>query len=265
MTSDAADKTSSHWRTRRAIDAHFQGEATPASEHRMRDHLGWCAPCRAHYDGRLRLAALLPDGAPTARERLARGLGLAAPARASGLWWKGLAPVAVGLCVLVAVRHGAPPVEDPQARGGGARGSHLLVYEVGQHHDVHSAIGQIDRGSGLAFAYVNGAHRQRLLVFGVDEARHVYWYHPAWTDARQNPSGVAIAGDDTLHEIPQAVTQPLAGRRLQIFGAFGDEGLSVREIEAAVARAPAEADGRLRVTLPGWDVTRLDLALTGAP
>jgi hypothetical protein len=260
--------SSSHWSAHRSIDAHFRGATSPARERRMRAHLAGCAGCRERYERHLHLAALVPDAAAPARERLRRGLGLDAPAaasRASFAWWRGAAPALAALCLVVAFGLRRPSPSEPQARGGAGPASHLLAYELAPGHAARQALGAIDRGSGLAFAYVNGARRARLLVFGVDESRRVYWYHPAWVDARENPVAVPIEGDDRLHEIPQAVTQALASKRLEIFGAFGDDTLSVRDVEAAVARAPLDEQGRPRVTLPGWDVTRLDLSLTGAP
>ena len=73
-----------------------------------------------------------------------------------------------------------------------------------------------------------------------------------------------VADDAAVHEIPQAVTHPLRGRRLRLFGVFGDQPLTVREVEAAVKRAASDANGRLDVALPGWDVSSVQLALTEA-
>jgi hypothetical protein len=111
---------------------------------------------------------------------------------------------------------------------------------------------------------MNAAHRQRLMIFGVDEDRRVFWYQPAWTDPRDNPAAVPVADDAAVHEIPQAVTHPLRGRRLQLFGAFGDQPLTVRDVEAAIKRASLDVNGRFDVTLPGWDVKSFPLALTEA-
>lgn len=174
-------------------------------------------------------------------------------------------PAAACLCVVAGLGLGRQRAALPQARSAAGPASQLLVYEVDRRHASRQATGRIDRGSALAFAYANAAHRRRLLVFGVDEDRRVYWYHPAWSDARENPVAVPIEDDGALHEIPQAVTHALAGRRLEIFAAFGDDALSVRDVEAALARAPADAAGRPVVTLPGWDVTRYELALAGEP
>lgn len=265
----------------RLVNAHFRAVTTLASERRMRVHLLACADCRHHYERHLHLAAVDPGAALPARARLAHGLGLQLPSTRSrtgvGRLRSATAVAAIGLCAIVGLGlFLRQRTSDPQARGGAVtKTSQLLVYEITKsgavgkggirNGGVRQVTSDIDRGSGLAFAYVNVAHKRRLLVFAVDDKRHVYWYHPAWTDARDNPVGIAIVPDDAVHEIPQAVTHRLAGRRLQLFGAFADETLSVRDVEAAVARAPSDEQGLLQVALPGSEITRLAIALSGAP
>jgi hypothetical protein len=102
------------------------------------------------------------------------------------------------------------------------------------------------------------------MIFGVDDDRRVFWYQPAWTDPRDNPAAVGVVDDDAVHEIPQAVTHPLRGHQLQLFSAFGDQSLTVREVESAVKRAESDTEGRFQVALPGWEVTSIQLALTEA-
>ena len=236
----------------------------------MRVHLGGCAPCRDRYERRQHLAAVDPDGRLPARERLARGLGVASARpgprpRLVGAW--GAIPAAaVLLCLGIGLgRHPSHPSPAPQARGGDpGLHSQLLVYEIDRGGPVRPAIRQIRRDSGLAFAYVNAAHRQRLMIFGVDESRRVFWYQPAWTDPRDNPAAVPVADDAAVHEIPQAVTHPLRGHQLRLFGIFGDQALTVREVEAAVRRVASDPNGRFDVALPGWDVNSVQLGLTEA-
>ncbi len=180
--------------------------------------------------------------------------------------WGAIPAAALALCLGIGFGlHLSRPALPPQARGGdpGVH-SQLLVYEIGRGGPVRPAIRQIRRDSGLAFAYVNAAHRRRLMIFGVDEDRRVFWYQPAWTDPRDNPAAVPVADDAAVHEIPQAVTHPLRGHQLRLFGAFGDQPLTVREVEAAVKRTASDASGRFDVALPGWDVNSLQLALTEA-
>lgn len=266
MTDEASLPTArQHRRARRLVDAHFRGAISPVNERWMRGHLTGCGPCRERYERRQHLAAVDPQGRLNARERLARGLGLP-PAKGNvrprlfGAW---VAVPATALLLLLGFgmeRQVWPP---PQARGvdSGIR-SQLLVYEIGRGGPVRPALRQIHRDSGLAFAYVNAAHRRRLMIFGVDENRRVFWYQPAWTDQRDNPAAVPVADDEAVHEIPQAVTHALRGRQLQLFAAFGDQPLTVRDVEAAVKRAAGGDHGRLDIALPGWELTSFPLALT---
>jgi hypothetical protein len=89
----------------------------------------------------------------------------------------------------------------------------------------------------LAFAYRNPAGVRRLLIFAVDEHGHVYWYHPEWSDAAENPTAVLISAEPGLHELPAAVLQKFDGERIMIHALFTDRELNVRQVEAAVAAA----------------------------
>ena len=259
-----------HSRASRLVDVHFRGDISSTNERWMRAHLNGCASCRDRYERRQHLTAVDPEGRLSARERLGRGLGLApmpATVRTRRLGaWGAIPAAALLLCLGIGLgRQLSHPALPPQARGGDpSLHSQLLVYEIGRGRPVRQALRQIRRDSGLAFAYLNAAHKQRLMIFGVDDHRHIFWYQPAWTDPRDDPAAVPLAEDAAVHEIPQAVTHPLRGGHLQLFGAFGDQPLTVREVEAAVRRAAPDANGRFDVALPGWDVNSFQLALTEA-
>jgi hypothetical protein len=251
------------WYQRR-IDAHFGGRPSPAGERELRAHLPACASCRDYYDRHLELAALDPQRALPTRERLARGLGLAVAARTPPrpLVLSLAAATALGALVLATGLNARPAL---QARGGDAPGSQLLVYELapGEAPRPLTAEAQVRGESGLAFAYANIGRKRHLLVFAVDDERRVYWYHPTWSDAQQDPVAIDLAPDAEIHEIPAAITHPLAGRELEIFGVFTDDALSVRQVEALIARAPLDGHGRLVLPLERAEVTRLELRLAG--
>src|SRR5207245_502455 len=100
----------------------------------------------------------------------------------------------------------------------------------------------------LAFAYSNPSSLSHLLVFGVDEHDHVYWYYPAWTNTAENPRAVGIAGGPEVRELPEGISHPLDGRSLTIFAIFTNDDPSVRTIEELVAKRGA-SDAAL--PLPG--------------
>jgi hypothetical protein len=250
---------------RRLIEAHFRGRISTGGEREMRMHLVGCGDCRAYYDRHLRLAHVDPQAALPAAERLARGLGLSPPGPGGRgrRGWLALAAAATCAVGFLAVGRGGAPA-DPQPRGGVAPGSQLLVYEVAKETAAHPVGAELRADGGLAFAYANIGHKQRLMVFAVDEGRRVYWYHPGWQSPAEDPTAVAIERDDAFHELPQAIAHRFGGRRLQLFGVFLDRAMSVREMEALVARAPSDGQGRIQLGVAGADVTRLELTLVPA-
>jgi hypothetical protein len=118
----------------------------------------------------------------------------------------------------------------------------------------------VNASDELAFAYRNPAGKRRLLVFAVDEHGHVYWYHPGWSDAAENPTAVPISAGPGLHELPAAVLHKFDGERIMIHALFTDRELNVRQVESAVAAAAVRdrAPGALEpLVLPGTtDVVR---------
>ncbi len=266
MPTPTASSARPHRRQRRLIDRHFSGTGEPTGEREMRQHLVDCPPCRDHYERHLHLATVDPQAALPAGERLARGLGLSAAPRPVTRRWAVLALSASAACAVavltVGLRH------DPaglQPRGGPSTSrSQLLAYEVTTAAGIRPAVSAIQADSALAFAYANMGHRERLMIFAVDETRHVYWYHPAWEKPGDDPVAVEIRRDDGLHELTQAVRHRFSGHRLRLFGVFADRVMSVREVERLVAGAPDDSRGQILIDIPGAEVATLDLELVGA-
>ncbi len=251
----ARQQQAGHDRARRAIEAHFRGRARPAAEQDLRAHLPQCWDCRTHYERYLAFSALDPR-APSAEQRMARGLGLRPrapePARR---WWSVAALALAGAAVIAlapVVRR--PPAPDAEfvARGGGLGqpAEALLLYRIARGGDrAVPADETLARDDELAFAYRNPVGKPFLMVFGVDEDRRVYWYHPAWVRADENPVSVAISAAPGLHELPAAVAHDLHGQRLSIHALFSKRAFSVREIETALARDP-QRDPQSPLSLP---------------
>ncbi|MEP6652628.1 MAG: hypothetical protein ABJA82_04690 [Myxococcales bacterium] len=144
-------------------------------------------------------------------------------------------------------------------------GSQLLVYEVPRAAAPRPAITEMQADSALAFAYTNIGHKARLMVFAVDENRRVYWYHPAWRSAEDEPVAIEIERDDAVHEIPQAISHAFSGRCLQVFGVFTDQALSVREMETSIARAPSDGRCGIKLAVDGADTRLFLLTLRSGP
>ncbi|MBI5543911.1 MAG: hypothetical protein HY901_08500, partial [Deltaproteobacteria bacterium] len=169
---------------RKDIDRHFAGSIEPSAERALREHLPGCPECHRYYERHLLLARLDPQ-ALDAKARLGAGLGV--PVRRSSSRWfflpaSGLALAAAAAAVLVvASPRSTTESGDFVARGGGEEHSavRLSVFKLERGAAV-PVQGHIRASDELAFAYENRAGKQRLMVFGVDEHRRVYWFFPAW-------------------------------------------------------------------------------------
>lgn len=242
------------------IDRHFAASIDPASERTMRQHMPSCEACRTYYERHLALANVDPD-APSAEERLAVGLGLRPPRVERTAAPRTLAPraraalgavaagVALAAAVLLFVR--ARHVDDDgfTARGhvtassgsasAGAAMPRAHVYRVPRGETAVPVVGAIGRSDELAFAYENATPGERLLVYAVDEHRHVYWYYPAWTNASDDPAAVPIEADGRRHELPDAVSHHYDGDHLEVHAVFVDSVTTVKQIEAMLERKEA--------------------------
>jgi hypothetical protein len=256
----------SHRHVRAAIAAHFAGAAAPAAERQMRTHLPECTTCHAYYEQYLLLSTLDPAGL-SSEVRLARGLGLRPPRAPGGVgfWWLGLCGAAVAALALVYLpfagggrgrfHRGQSDVSgagEMTTRGSAASVAAARTPEVQIYRFAHDAPAGVAERAGeviqaadeLAFAYRNPGGMERLLVFAVDEHGHVYWYHPGWSDAADNPTAVSISTEPGLHELPAAVLHKFDGERIMIHALFTDRELSVRQIEGALAAMAREPGPR---------------------
>jgi hypothetical protein len=239
------------------VDAHFAGRATPARERRMRSHLPGCASCRRYYEKHMVLASLDRRG-PSAQERIAAGLGLAPRKRApqARAWTLAAAVTTVAILFLLGRPWMDRSVFTSRGAASGAR-PELFVYRL-QPLERLAPGAVVRRGDDLAFAYANPLALRRLLVFGVDEHKHVYWYFPAWSNAAEDPRAVAIAsGAPAMRELPEAIRHDLDGDRLTLYAEFLDDDLDVRSVEERVAAGEAGAPLRL----PGATEQRIELGV----
>jgi len=221
------------------VDAHFSGAISTDGEKEMRSHLDGCAGCRERYDRQLIFASLDPN-ALSAKERLGRGLGVREP-RARFWTWALAGSAAVALAMIAAM---LVPGEDTQNKLFFARGSRadgpsvrLDIFTVGADKKPAAAKGELRPTDELAFAYLNRAGKKHLLVFAVSDDRQVYWYHPAWRDPQKNPTAITIRSGAKLHELPEAISHPLKGKSLTVFGVFVDRPLSVRDVEQSIQKS----------------------------
>ena len=247
------------------VDAHFRGGISVAGERTLRLHLAECAACRAYYDRHLVLAEIDP-ASKSARDRIGHALGLTEgrrEPRVSPFAWAGVA-LAAALMAIIPLRRMHAGDAEFTARGAatslGAE-PHVFVYRMHPHQRLEASVDTTIRSTDdLAFAYSNPpgqAAQTHLLVYGVDEHRHVYWYYPEWTDAAADPRAIAVSPGAEMRELPHAIRHNLDGQRLTIVAVFTNDEPSVRAIEARVAK---QGEGE-PLGLPGASEERLVLTV----
>lgn len=218
------------------VDRHFAGTISTRDERSLRPHLLECDSCRAYY-GRSHLLSQLDPTALRPEERLGRGLGLSRPGHVLPYV---VSALALAACLLLWARpHSA--TDGFAARGGAAAppASRVLVFQASERQTPARAGSSIGAHDELAFAYENGAAKARLMIFGVDEHAHVYWFYPAWTRVEDNPVAVPIATDGARHELPEAITQDLDGKQLLVHALFVDGATSVADVEGLLRTHPS--------------------------
>ena len=225
---------------RRLIDRHFAMRIRPAEELALRAHLPDCARCRTYYERHMSYAELVP-ARPRMAERLGVGLGVAvaapvpAPERhpSRQAWFVSWAAAAACLALLVTGQVGRRSDRDFGARGlaSNETGAALEIYRVTGDRTTKPTDGWMAAGDELAFAYRNPTGFARLMIFGVDDRGDIYWFHPAWTDARLDPVAVPVNAGVGPFELPEAIQHPIRGSRLRIVALFTNAAPSVRSLE----------------------------------
>jgi hypothetical protein len=228
------------------VDLHFSRRLSTDGEKAMREHMPGCASCRERYERYLLLERLDP-GSGGAKTRIASGLGfgperpkllqLAAPAFAA-------VAVAAALVLFVGRRSGNDDA-DFVARGGDAEvdeSTSVYVYTARDRDGgAARAAATLRPNDDLAFEYENRTGKSWLMIFGVDEHRHVYWYYPAWMDPADDPSSIAIHRTTRREPLPDAVRQVMDGAELDVRAVFSDAPLSVKTVEREIGAAPPGA------------------------
>ena len=248
-----------HALARRRIDDYFEGGLRPRSEARMRRHLGRCADCRARYERHLVAEAAVPDGERRAEDRGWQGILAAAQAPAARPR-RALVPALMlaGAAALVVIVPLARRPSEPVERGGGAGaalgGPAVHLYRSLPGGKSAPVTDRIGAGDGWLIAYSNpGTDARWLMVFAVDEACGVHWFHPAYERAGENPAAVPIRTGENGVELGEEIRHALRPGRLGVFGLFLREPLKVLAVEDVVrarcaAGAPAPPCAPLAVT-----------------
>lgn len=159
-----------------------------------------------------------------------------------------LAPAAAAAMVVISVLalpESEMPLYDPNTEGFAARSGSasldrwvsLQVFET--HRDgtgFERVQGAIAADAGLLFAFENrkASGLGHLMIFGVDAAGDVFWYHPAFTSPSENPTSLAIEFTQKPRELMEAVEHDLKPGWLRVFGLFTTAPMDVANVEALV-------------------------------
>lgn len=225
------------------VDAHFEGRISAKDETRLRAHLPTCAFCTEYYERRALFASLDPEALPL-EERLGRPLGISsehAVATPSGSTRPRLVVVALGLVaaaaiVLLVFAGRKKPDDGFASRGELANGPpYVRVYTSsgGAPSPLEDA-GPLRRDTELGFAYESVQGKGQLMIFGLDEHGHVFWYHPAWTEPKDEPASVRVDTGPGLHPLREAIAHDLDGRTLEIHALFSNASRTVKAVEGAL-------------------------------
>jgi hypothetical protein len=126
-------------------------------------------------------------------------------------------------------------------------GPALEIYRVTGDGATKPADGWMAAGDELAFAYRNPTGFTRLMIFGVDDRGDIYWFHPAWTDANQDPVAVPINAGVGPFELPEAIQHQVRGGRLRIVALFTNTAASVRSLEETWRSARRDPPGSAHI------------------
>jgi hypothetical protein len=236
----------------RDVDRHFDGGLSASAEHDLRQHLPTCTACTERYRRHL-LLSRLDQRAPSAKERLARGLGWSSPRPAALGWAGGL--VAAGLALFLLVPQLLPEGFRARGFGSSAETVKLMAWRTPPGGEPEPVRKHVSASDELAFAYVNQSDKAWLMIFAVDEHRHVYWYYPAWTRAEDDPGAVAAVRSGAVQELPEAISHPYDGAALTLYAAFMDTPHHVKEMEQRIQTATDPA----ALTVPGTQLVSLHL------
>jgi hypothetical protein len=184
-----------------------------------------------HYENLMLRSRIDPKGMD-ARSRIAVGLGILPRRKSPMPPILALSAALAAAVMLVVFLPDAPRQEEGfAARGHDGNQVNLLIYRFQKGKSPALVVDEISRSDELAFAYENRTGKKRLLVFGIDEEKNIYWYYPAWVKESDNPVAVPIQSGDAIHELPEAVTHQIQGSSLRIYAIFTNELISVRQVE----------------------------------
>lgn len=172
-----------------------------------------------------------------------------APAARLPIAWLGAATLFAAAAALALV-YNHRSIPEPQAGVVAARGvTPTRVSATVQAFVGRAELGQaaallegaeLGPGDGILVRYSNpGENRAFLMVFALDAAREVHWLHPAYLDAKSDPSSLELrpgVAEQTLDEVAEPES-PAPGA-LEVYALLSEAPLTVKAVEARIAARP---------------------------
>lgn len=222
---------------KRTIDRYFEGRLSRAEAKDMfarLDDADAHAAAREYFERRRRLALIDPR-APTELDRIGRSLGLVTDTSPARRWWSAKSLLSIfGAATAALVLVWAVPEEASDFIPRGVEeGLHLSIFDL---TTTPAPVGEsITTTTPLAFVYQT-SEPGYLMVFAVDAAGRVYWYHPAWTDPSHDPTAIPIAPSHQPTELPEAIRHAFVPGPVYIVALFTRAPMEVRAVEAILGR-----------------------------
>jgi hypothetical protein len=264
------------------LSQYLDGELSQNRAREVEEHLAGCSECQRQRQELAHILGALAPGpgefdesslADDVLRRVRSPDARAAEGRARP-WWRqwfmlpgaaALAAAAAAVLVVTAPwsgQEGPPRERAPEfvARGKshGASEQWLKIWvfrrsRSGQgYEEVGATIQPNDR---LIFGYLNTrGNYQYLMIVAVDRDGHLYWYHPGYERASEDPQSIRI--QPGRHELPVEIEHDLPEGGLRLFAIFTRRPLRVSEMEKLIGGLRA---GKPHVTT----MDRLPLADSG--
>jgi len=99
---------------------------------------------------------------------------------------------------------------------------------------------RLEKGEYLVFTYTNLGEKpyDYMMIFAVDEGGEVYWFHPAYTRAGEDPAAIEISRGVEAVELREKVRHDYPEGGLWIYGLFTNDPVRVSSIEPLVKGTP---------------------------
>lgn len=225
------------------------GEVTRSQAEEVEEHLAACAVCRAELEDMREMVGRI--GKPTedieqkdylseVHGRIERGDRAIEPRRRR---WPLIAVAGAVVAALVvagfillrptdADEEFRVKADDPrileQDRWAGIRAFRL------EASGAPASLGdRLEKGEYLIFTYTNLGEKPYgfLMIFAVDESGEVYWFHPAHTQAGEDPASIKVSKGVERVELKEQVRHEYPVGGLWIYGLFTNEPVRVSVIE----------------------------------